>query len=272
MANGALTRDPLIRAFGAVLRGHREAARLSRPALASALGCTPQWIEKLETGQRAPSEAASEDLDTYFKTPETFHRMWVEIRRAGKCAELPPGFSGFIDLEVKATVMYIFESMAITGLFQTSQYAYEVLKTGRTTDAIEQLIATRMERQQILARENPPQIVLILDEWVLHRPVGGQEVRKEQIACLIEHAQQPNVTVQIVPGRTGAYLGFMGSFTLLNFDDRSDVVYIEGHAEGQVIDQPDKVRDHELSFNLIRGVAMSVDDSLALLRTILENS
>jgi transcriptional regulator with XRE-family HTH domain len=89
MANGALTRDPLIRAFGAVLRGHREAAKLSRPALAKALGCTPQWIEKLETGQRAPSEATSEDLDTYFKTPETFHRMWIEIRRAGKYTELP---------------------------------------------------------------------------------------------------------------------------------------------------------------------------------------
>lgn len=64
MAHGGLTRDPLIRAYGSVLRGHREGAGLSRPQLANALGCTPQWIEKLETGQRAPSEATSADLDT----------------------------------------------------------------------------------------------------------------------------------------------------------------------------------------------------------------
>lgn len=197
--------------------------------------------------------------------------MWLEIRRAGRCPELPPGFSGFVDLEAKASIMYIFENMVITGLFQTPEYAHEVLKTGRKTDAIDRLIATRMERQQILTREDPPLIVLVFDEWILHRPVGNDEIRKEQIRRLIDRAEQPNISVQIVPSRTGAYLGFMGAFTLLSFDDGPDVVYVEGHAEGQVIDQPDKVRDHELSFSLIRGTAMSVDDSLKLLRTVLES-
>ncbi|MEU8797213.1 helix-turn-helix transcriptional regulator [Spirillospora sp. NPDC048819] len=39
------TRDPLLRTFGAVLRAHREAAGLSRPQLAQALGCQASWIE-----------------------------------------------------------------------------------------------------------------------------------------------------------------------------------------------------------------------------------
>ncbi|MEV0405620.1 helix-turn-helix transcriptional regulator [Actinoallomurus sp. NPDC050550] len=268
MANGALTRDPLIRAFGAVLRGHREAAGLSRPALANALGCTPQWIEKLETAQRAPSEATSEDLDTYFKTPETFHRMWVEIRRAGKHAELPPGFSGFVELEAKATIMYIFENMVITGLFQTPAYAHEVLKVGRKEKVTEQLVTTRLERQQILAREDPPEIILVLDEWALHRPIGEQETRKEQIGRLIELAQQPNITIQIVPSQTGTYAGLPGAFTLLSFEEGPDLVYVGGHVEDRMIDQSDKVRGHELRFNLIRGAAMSADDSLKLLRTV----
>jgi transcriptional regulator with XRE-family HTH domain len=271
MTNSALTRDPLIRAFGAVLRAHRDAAGLSRPRLAEALGCTYQWIEKLETGQRPPSEATSTDLDTYFGTPATFHTMWVEIRRAGKYTELPPGFSGFVDLEAKATIMYIFENMVVTGLFQTPEYAREVIKAGRKPEVIEQLIATRMDRQQILEQDEPPEIVLVLDEWVLHRPVGDQKTRKDQIGHLIERAEEPNITVQIVPSRTGAYAGFMGAFTLLSFDDGPDLVYVEGHAEGQVIDQPDKVRAHVLGFNLIRSAAMSADDSLMLLRTVREN-
>lgn len=271
MANGELTRDPLIRTFGAVLRAHREAAGLSRPQLAEALGCTYQWIEKLETAQRPPSEATSIDLDTYFSTPATFHTMWTEIRRTGRCPELPPGFSGFIELEAKATIMYIFENMVITGLFQTPAYAYEVLKAGRKPELIEQLVATRIERQQILARKEPPDIVLVVDEGVLHRPVGDEKVRREQIAHLVELAEQPNVTIQVVPSHTGAYAGFMGAFTMLSFDDHADLVYVEGHAEGQVIDQPDKVRAHELRFSLIRSAGMSADDSLKLLRAVWES-
>jgi transcriptional regulator with XRE-family HTH domain len=254
-----------------VLRGHREAAGLSRPALAQALGCTPQWIEKLETAQRAPSEAASEDLDTYFKTPETFHRMWVEIRRAGKHAELPPGFSGFVELEAKASMMCVFENMVVTGLLQTPQYARELLKAGRKSEVVEGLVATRMERQEILVREDPPVIVFVLDEGVLYRPIGGEDTRKDQIGHLIDRAEDPNITIQIVTSRTGAYVGVMGAFTLLSFDDGPDLVYVEGHAEGQVIDQPDKVQAHVLGFSLIRGAAMSADDSLKLLRTIWEN-
>ncbi|GAA4607199.1 helix-turn-helix transcriptional regulator [Actinoallomurus liliacearum] len=251
--------------------GHREAAKLSRQALADALGCTPQWIEKLETALRAPSEATSEDLDTYFKTPETFHRMWLEIRRAGKHAALPPGFSGFVELEAQATMMCIFENMVVTGLFQTPQYAHELLAAGRKSEVVDGLVATRIERQGILARESPPVIVLILDEGVLHRQIGGEDIRKEQIGQLIERAGDPNVTIQVVPSRTGAYAGVMGAFTLLSFDDRSDLVYVEGHAEGQVIDQSDKVQAHVLGFNLIRGAAMSAYDSLKLLRTVWEN-
>ncbi|MEV5752461.1 helix-turn-helix transcriptional regulator [Actinoallomurus sp. NPDC052308] len=271
MTNGALTRDPLVRAFGAVLRGHREAAKLSRAALAEALGCTPQWIEKLETALRAPSEATSEDLDTYFKTPETFHRMWLEIRRAGKHAELPPGFSGFVELEAKATIMYIFEPMVITGLFQTPEYACEVLKVGRRPEAVERLVATRLERQQILASENAPEIVLVLDEWALRRPIGDLKIRKEQIRRLLELAESPNISIQLVSSQTGTYAGLPGAFILLRLEDGTDYAYIEGHVEDQVIDRPDKVRAYELRFNLIRSAAMSADDSLALLREGWEN-
>lgn len=127
-------------------------------------------------------------------------------------------------------------------LFQTPRYAHEVLKTGRKPEVVEQLVATRIERQAILTRDDPPEIVLVLDEGVLHRPIGDEETRKEQINHLIKLAGEPNITVQIVPSRTGAYAGVMGAFTLMSFDEGPDLVYAEGHTEGQVIDQSDKVR------------------------------
>jgi len=270
MAHGDLTRDPLIRAFGAVVRAYREAAGLSRAKLADALGCSPQWIEKVETGARPPSEATSLDLDTYFKTPGVFHTMWKELKRAGKAVGLPPGFTGFVDLEARAGVMNIFESMVITGLFQTPGYAYETLKPGRRPEAIKDLVATRIERQKILGREVPPEIVFLVDETVLHRPIGDRETRKSQLAHLAALAEQPNITVQVIPAGTGSYAGLSGPFTLMTFDEGPDLAYVEGHTEGRLFDQPEKVRSHTLQFSLIRGSAISAPDSLKLILTIEE--
>ncbi|MBC6465980.1 transcriptional regulator [Actinomadura alba] len=91
---GDFTPDPLIRAFGALLRRYREAAGLSRRQLAEALGCSYQWIEKMETGKK-PSIDSAIDLDTFFKIPEkTFQTLAEEIERAGKRFSLRLAFSG----------------------------------------------------------------------------------------------------------------------------------------------------------------------------------
>jgi transcriptional regulator with XRE-family HTH domain len=271
-SHGDFTRDPLISAFGLVLRGHRESSGLSRRQLAEALGCSPQWIEKIETGQKPPSEATAEDFDTYFKTPGgLFHAMWTEIKRAGKHLVLPPGFPGFVEREAVATEMQIFETMMVTGLFQTRDYAFEVLKSGRRLEEIEQLVATRLERQQILDRDHPPEIAAVFDENVIRRPIGGQTTMGDQIQQLIDLAGRPNIQLQIVPATTGAYAGLPGAFTLLGFDDGSRAYYVEGHSGGQFVDRPDKVREHALRFSLIRGAAMSADESLKLLYAIRES-
>jgi transcriptional regulator with XRE-family HTH domain len=80
------TRDPLIRAFGAVLRAHREEAGLSRAQLAEALGCSPQWIEKLETGKKPSKESAID-------------------QSAGRSPATPPGFGRYAELERQATTI-----------------------------------------------------------------------------------------------------------------------------------------------------------------------
>lgn len=267
-----LTRDPLLRAFGSLLRGHRETAKLSRQMLAEALGCTPQWIGKVETGEKPPSKAFSIDLDSFFKTPaETFESLWNDIKREGRHLALPPGFPTYLDLEVRAAALYIFAAASVPGIFQTPRYAQEVLKIGRGREDAEQHVATRLERQQILTGEDPPQLVVIIDELALRRMVGGPEVMKEQIARIIEEAKQHKTTVQIVTASKGAYAGIPGSFTMLSFDDRRAAVYVEGHAKDQVFEDAATVREHGLQWDLIRGAAISADESLQLLHAMWED-
>lgn len=268
----ALSRDPLLRAFGALLSAHREAADLSRLQLAEALGCTPQWIGKVENGDKPPSEAFSIDLDTFFRTPaDTFRSLWTEIKREGRHVALPPGFPAFLKLELLASARYIFSATAVPGILQTQRYAYQVLKVGRTISDAEQLVVTRLERQEILRHKDPPSMVVIVDELALRRIVGGPEVLKEQIAHIIDMAQMHNFTVQIVAAEAGAYAGIPGSFTMLSFDDRVGAVYVEGHAGDQVFEDAATVRKHAIRWNLIRGAAMSADDSLQLLHAMWES-
>ncbi|WP_242911414.1 helix-turn-helix domain-containing protein [Actinomadura terrae] len=257
--------------FGAELRTYREAADLTRPQLGDKLGYSPQWVGQVEAGQSGPSEDFAKDCDTYFKTNGTFHRLWKWNQRLVRLAALPPGFPDFVEREAQADVMHIFETMVVTGLFQTPEYAYEVLRSGKAPEAVEQLVATRMERQAILEGETPPHIVAIFDEGAIRRPVGNTDVMAGQVRHLINLAELPHITLQIVPTSKGAYAGVAGAFTVLSFPDDLDVVHIGGHVGAQIIDHPEAARGYAVRFDLIRGAALSADDSVSMLHAILES-
>jgi transcriptional regulator with XRE-family HTH domain len=257
--------------FGAELRAYREAAGLSRPQLAELLGYTPQWIGQIEQGTSVPSEDFARDCDTYFQTNGTFYRLWKWIKLVDQLHILPPGFPDFLKLEAEAVSMHKFEAMAVTGLFQTPAYAFEILKAGRSTEEAERLVVTRLERQEIITGGNAPGIVVVLDEGAVRRPIGSREIMREQVEHLIGLAERHNITMQIVPSSKGAYAGVMGAFTLLAFDDdQPDIAYIDGHVGGQIIERSGTVRAYKLRFDLIRGAALSADDSLKLLHAVLE--
>jgi hypothetical protein len=59
----------------------------------------------------------------------------------------------------------------------------------------------------------------VLDEAVLHRPVGGRLVMREQFDHLVAAAELPNVTVQVLPFATGQHAGMDGTFTILLYGD-----------------------------------------------------
>jgi hypothetical protein len=262
---------PAIRAFAAELTAWRVEAGLSKIQLAEALGYTPQLIGQFETCKNIPSKKFAEDTDTFFKTNGVFVRLWKLIDETRHLAMLPPGFPDFVDREAEAARMYVFEFGVINGLFQTHDYAYEVMKAGRAPEDVEQLVTARLDRQKTLDRHEPSRVVAVFDEMAIRRMIGGRDVMREQIEHLIELAQRPNITIQIVPADTGAYAGFMGAFTILSFDDDLDLVYTEGHIGGQLTADRATVGQYAIRYDLIRGAAMSADESLNLLRAILEN-
>jgi hypothetical protein len=101
-----------------------------------------------------------------------------------------------------------------------------------------------MRRQTLLTRPNPPKVWAVMDESVLHRPIGGGRVMLAQIEHLLELGKRPNVTLQVVPYQFSGYAA-EGSFTMLRFAEPElpDVVYLE-HLSGALY--LDKRSDTEL--------------------------
>lgn len=270
--DGGYTRDPLIRNFGAVLRAHREAAGLSRPQLADALGCKPGWIEKLETAQKPPSEATADDLDTHFDTgpARTFWIMWREIKREGKHLAAPPGFDKYTELEAEADTIREFDAQLVPGLLQTPAYARATLVTRQSLDTEDHVVA-RMERQEHLARNKNPRMWFVVDEAALRRPVGGPEVMREQLERLIEIATTNHrVQIRVLPFSSVTYAGLDGSFHVLSLPGGVDVAYHESPEISHVIEHVSTVAEYRVRFHLVMGESFRNDESLTMIRKILE--
>ncbi|MDQ4092917.1 MAG: DUF5753 domain-containing protein [Actinomycetota bacterium] len=60
---------------------------------------------------------------------------------------------------------------------------------------------------------------MTLDEAALRRPLGDQKGWRAQLLHLIEMAQRPNITLQIVPFDTGGHTAAGGPFTILRFSN-----------------------------------------------------
>jgi len=91
----------------------------------------------------------------------------------------------------------MFEHVLVPGLFQTPEYARAVLSTRphTTSDELESLVAARLARQVVLDRKDLPLLRVVLDEGVLHRPVGTPEVMGAQLRRLAALCDEAYVTL-----------------------------------------------------------------------------
>lgn len=144
-----------------------------------------------------------------------------------------PQLLQFIEYQVAAMITRNFEPVLIPGLLQTEAYARVAIKefSGRPPkERLDDLVALRMRRQELLKRTGPPPwSFFILDEGVVRRRVGSQDVMAAQIRHLIELAGRPDVTIEVVPFSAGVNRGMHGPFVILEFPEPEDedVLYLE---------------------------------------------
>jgi len=110
----------------------------------------------------------------------------------------------------------------------------------------------------LFERPKPLEAFFILDEAVLRREVGGPKVMAHQIDHLIELAQRPGVSIQVVRFAAGAHSAMAGPFVHLEFpaDNDADVIFVE-NALGDTLfrDDEDVTADYREQFWTLEDLA-----------------
>ena len=231
--------------FGAMLRYYRERAGLSRADLARQISKSVSLIQAIELGHRAATADVTEDLERVLPADGALTRLRDEIGDGLGYQPYPSWFQDWVVSEGEAKRLRWFEPLLVPGLLQTEDYARAIFRArfGMTDEEIDERVAARLKRQEVLAHEQPPALWVIVDEAVLRRPVGGRYVMREQVGHLIGASRRPHVSIQVISSTVGAHRGLSaGAFIIADFEDAPAAGYQETACQGQFVDSREDVK------------------------------
>jgi transcriptional regulator with XRE-family HTH domain len=244
--------------LGRRLQDLRERAGLKREEAAHLLRVAPATVRRMETAEVALKipylqmllksyGISEEEADAFVALAEDANRpgWWQRFHDI-----LPGWFSMYVSLEGAASLIRSYEPHFVPGLLQTEDYARAVLRSGAIgqtrPEDIERHVALRMQRQELLTRENAPRLWVVMDETALRRPVGDADLMRGQIDRLLKASKLPNVTLQVAPFSSGPHPGTYGPFVLFRFavPELPDMVYSEYLTGAVYLDARAEVATH----------------------------
>jgi len=270
--------------LGAYLRRLREAKRITLEEAGHVIRASHSKISRLETGQVRFRDRDVVDLLAFYGVADEKERQAVRdlALRANSLGwwhdysdVLPAWFDAYVGLEEAASQIRAYEVQFVPGLLQTEDYARGVIMLGYSNPKeISRRVDLRMARQALLDRPDPPELRMVLDEALLRRPIGGPRAMRSQLRHLIDVAQRPNVTLQVIPFQVGGHAAAGGSFSLLSFAGHglSDVVYVEQLTSAQYLDKPDVVGGYTAVMDQLCFDALSPASSVHVLSGMLRDA
>ncbi len=257
-----------LRTFGAVVQGLREHTGLSREELGNLVRFSKSTVASIEQGRRMPDRDFVEAAESALGDTGALRRGFRHVARQPGIAAW---FRRWARLEEEAVCLYTYECRVIPGLLQTQAYARAVSMSVPPMPLPEQLnerIAARLARQEMLSTAGPRLCAFsfIIEEAVLERRTGGDEVTRELIDHLLDViAAHWNVDVQIMPLRQPDHAGLDGPLRLLETPDNQWFGYSEGQENGRLIVAPKELSILHHRYAKLRSQALTPDDSRILL-------
>jgi transcriptional regulator with XRE-family HTH domain len=220
------------------LRRLREHAGLLGEEAAARLGWSGAKLSRIETSKvRVKEDDLQLLLDLYGVDEGHRAEVLALARESAKAppvsgtaiASFPAGYADFADAEAEAISIWNWEPQVVPGLLQTRSYAREVTRGWYTMfrlppAELEIRVNARMARQQLLTRDQPPDLSVVIDESVIRRRFGDNSVMRQQLERLAESSDMPNVDMRILPLEGYHPIG-TGTFLYMKFAQQYDVPF-----------------------------------------------
>jgi hypothetical protein len=277
-------------------RGKRRLGRFVKPIrvrsgrkpdeIAALAVCSKQTVYRLESGDALPS------LHRFTTVLEVIGATEDERRRAlqlweiadsdpaiiAHAGDLPVRYRRFRMDECEAIRERTLDTVIVPGMLQTAEYAAEINRAARTrtnrpaSDAL--AAAERRDRQSLLFRANRPLVLhSLIDEGVLRRMIGGPSLMAAQLEHLLAMADEPTITIQVVPFTFGAYGAMSGPITIFTFpeDGEPESAYLEYVTGGETLEDEADVSGLAAVWQEICAATPAPEESARIIRTALDS-
>jgi transcriptional regulator with XRE-family HTH domain len=270
------------RRLAAELRRLRERADLTGDDVAEQLTWSASKISRIETAKTGAKISDVRRLLELYGVGDSHSDELIALAREAErkgwweaySDSLLEEYAAFVGLEAEAEYAFEWETQVIPGLFQTEAYAREQMRAVQPIETIppgqmEDRIETRMLRQQVLTRDRPLELSVVIDESVLHRRYGDDAVMRSQLKQLVELSRLPNVTLRVLRLDGHHPIG-IASFIHLRFArvydiTFHDVVYVEQLTSSFYFEEELDTYRYTLAFDRLVAAALSSEESTELI-------
>jgi hypothetical protein len=135
-----------------------------------------------------------------------------------------------------------------------------------TDEQVEQQVAARLERQQLLVEKPNVAFCFIIEQSLLERHTGGEDVSRVLIDHLLERCLLRNVEIQIMPLCSRVHAGLDGPIYLAETPTHQWVGYTESQKSSSLITSPGGVSALSQRYGKMRAQALGDEDTVGLLK------
>lgn len=258
----------VVRTVGKLIRLWRERAQMTQAELGAAIGYGLDQVSSVERGRRVPKPEFLVNADEALGAGGIIAAMKKDVAEA----RYPRKVRDLAKLEADAVELGAYANHNMHGLLQTEEYAralYGMRRPVYSEDQIDQYVAARLARQEIIEQGTQRMLTFVQEEVTLRRPVGGRAVLRRQLERLLEAGRLRHVDIQVMPTATSEHAGMGGPLQLLKLRDGTAVCHTEMQLTSRLISAPREVQILEMRYGIIRAQALTPRESLALVEKVL---
>jgi transcriptional regulator with XRE-family HTH domain len=250
-------------ALGLRLRELRRDSRLTGRQFAAAQGWHPSKVSKIEGGKQTPSE---DDISAWARAcgrPEltgeliaslrTLEGQYVEFRRMFRTGQRAMQ-EAIAEIESETGFLRNFESVFVPGPLQTPEYARsrlaEQLEEIGAADDVDEAVAARMQRQQVLYRSGR-RFHFVITEAVLRYRLCPPEVLAGQLDRLVSLSTLTTIRFGVIPFETQLPVAPVHGFYV--YDER--MVQVEHLTAELKLTQPSEIATYIRFFGQLAEAA-----------------